>query len=145
MSNTQEIHKLALELAERLGVEVGQPFSWIGESGRWYSILDDGRVKIRTSVGSQTRELSEFERMLLSPEGVVKREWISPESRDLARGLVKIWPEGELVRLNGLEVRVGGEVHAILPEGLFREVKDRMRLEDLCRMWDWGKDEMKDE
>lgn len=145
MNNSQEIHRLALELAERLGVEVGQPFSWIGESDQRYSILDDGRIKITTSASSWVRELSEFERMLLNPNRVVKREWISPESRELARGLVKIWPEGELVRLGGLELRVQGEIKAILPEGVFREVKDRMWLKDMCRVWNWSEDEMKGE
>lgn len=136
INNIQEVHKLALELAERLGVEVGQPFRWI-EDDHWYSVLSDGRIKSRTFGNALVRELTPFERMLLSPEVVVKQEGVSPESKDLAQGLMKIWPEGELVRQGGLELRVQGEIRALLPEGLFREVKDRMRLEDMCRMWDW--------
>lgn len=137
MDNSQEIYKLAQELAERLGVEVGQPFKWIGESSHWYSILNDGRIKIRTSGSVLVREPTPFERMLLSPEGVVKQEGISPESKELAQGLMKIWPDGELVRLGGLELRSQGDVRALLPPELFKEVKNQMWLEDLCRTQEW--------
>ena len=136
MDNSQEIHKLALELAERLGVEVGQPFRWI-EDDHWYSILSDGRIKIRTSGSVLVREPTPFERILLSPEGVVKQEGISPESKELAQGLMKIWPDGELVRLGGLELRSQGDVRALLPPELFKEVKNQRWLEALCRMQEW--------